>query len=127
MSELYIPPKYSGRNLTTGQFLKGYVPHNKGKKWSEYMDMRKAKRIKRIAIKNLVRNYRIGGWNAKPVVAIKGNNLVGIFPSAADAGRKTGICGRNIISCCSGKRKTAGGYRWFWEKDNGWCNLIQKL
>ena len=70
------------------------------------MDMRKAKRIKRIGEKNLVRNYRIAGWNARPVVAIEGRKIAGIYPSASEAGRKTGI------------------YRWFWESDNTWCNLI---
>ena len=115
MSELYIPPERPERNLVNGRFLKGHTPHNKGKKWADYMDMRKAKRIKRIGVKNLVRNYRISGWNAKPVVAIKDDELVGIYPSASEAGRKAGICGRNIISCCSGKRKHAGGYQWFWE------------
>jgi hypothetical protein len=124
MSELYIPPERPERNLVNGRFLKGHTPHNKGKKWADYMDMRKAKRIKRIGVKNLVRNYRISGWNAKPVVAIKDDELVGIYPSASEAGRKAGICGRNIISCCSGKRKHAGGYQWFWENDNTWCNLI---
>nr|DAN43073.1 MAG TPA: PROTEIN/DNA Complex catalytic motif, Helix-turn-helix DNA [Caudoviricetes sp.] len=124
MSELYIPIERPERNLVNGRFLKGHTPHNKGKKWADYMDMRKAKRIKRIGVKNLVRNYRISGWNAKPVVAIKDDELVGIYPSASEAGRKAGICGRNIISCCSGKRKHAGGYQWFWENDNTWCNLI---
>ena len=56
MSELYIPPKRIYRNPTNGQFLKGLTPHNKGKKWEDYMDMRKAKRIKRIALSNLKHN-----------------------------------------------------------------------
>lgn len=124
MSELYIPVERPTRNPINGRFLKGHTPFNKGKKWSDYMDMRKAKRIKRIGEKNLVRNYRIAGWNARPVVAIEGRKIAGIYPSASEAGRKTGICGRNIISCCSGKRKRAGGYRCFWESDNTWCNLI---
>lgn len=116
MNELYIPPERPTRNLITGKFLKGHIPHNKGKRWADYMDMRKAKRIKRIGVKNLVRNYRISGWNAKPVVAIKDDKLVGIYPSASEAGRKAGICGRNI--------KHAGGYQWFWENDNTWCDLV---
>lgn len=124
MSELYIPIERPTRSLVNGRFLKGHTPHNKGKRWADYMDMRKAKRIKRIGVKNLVRNYRISGWNAKPVVAIKDDELVGIYPSASEAGRKAGICGRNIISCCSGKRKHVGGYQWFWENDNTWCNLV---
>ena len=46
MSELYIPIERPERNLVNGRFLKGHTPHNKGKKWADYMDMRKAKRIK---------------------------------------------------------------------------------
>ena len=37
-----------------------------------------------------------------------------IYQSSGEAERKTGICGRNIRSACSGKYKTAGGYRWKW-------------
>ena len=37
-----------------------------------------------------------------------------IYKSSGEAERKTGICGRNIRSACSGKYKTAGGYRWKW-------------
>ena len=43
-TELYIEPVWKGYNTVTGQFLKGHVPHNKGKKWSEWMDGRKAKK-----------------------------------------------------------------------------------
>lgn len=84
MSELYIPPERPERNLVNGRFLKGHTPHNKGKKWADYMDMRKAKRIKRIGVKNLVRNYRISGWNAKPVVAIKDDEPCGYFQEETD-------------------------------------------
>ena len=35
--ELYIPNKRLNRDPTTGRFNKGSIPHNKGKKASEYM------------------------------------------------------------------------------------------
>lgn len=35
-----------------------------------------------------------------------------IFDCASTAERETGICGRCILKCCSGTRKTAGGYHW---------------
>ena len=124
MSELYIPPKRIYRNPTNGQFLKGLTPHNKGKKWEEWMDMRKAKRIKRIALSNLKHNMNIGGWNARKIVAIKGNELIGVYQSSNDAERKTGICARNIRSCCNYKRNHAGGFKWFFESDNAWCKLV---
>lgn len=125
MSELHIPPKRIYRNPINGQFLKGLTPHNKGKKWEDYMDMRKAKRIKRIAVANLKHNMNIGGWNAKQIVAIKDNKLFAVYASSNDAERKTGVCARNIRSCCNYKRKRAGGYQWFFENDNTWCELIE--
>lgn len=113
MSELYIPPMRPKHNPTNGQFLKGHVPHNKGKKWEEWMDMRKAKRIKRIAVKNLKCRMNIGGWNKKAVYALdEDNNIVGWFESTCDAEKKVGICARNIRSVCNGKRKHAGGFKW---------------
>lgn len=111
--ELFIEPKRKQYNPINGQFLKGHIPHNKGKKWSEWMDMRKAKKIKRIGMMNLHGRKDIGGWNACPIFAIGNDgNTVGWFASSNDAERKTGICARNIISVLNGKRKTAGGYKW---------------
>lgn len=39
-------------------------------------------------------------------------NLVAVFKSREDAGKKTGIRSSSIAACCAGKRKTAGGYVW---------------
>lgn len=125
--ELYIPPQKSTRNAMTGRFMKGHVPFNKGKKWTDYMDMRKAKRVKRIGLKNLrPGNKDIPGWNAKAVVAILDGEIKGIYRSSCDAERKTGICQHGIRLCCSKKRKSAGGYKWFWENDNSWLELIKQ-
>lgn len=113
MSELYLPPERPKYNPINGQFLKGHVPHNKGKKWSDYMDGRKAKRIKRIATKNLRPRMDIGGWNKKSIIAMDDDdNIAGWFASSVDAERKTGIERRNINSACNGKRKHAGGFKW---------------
>ena len=38
--ELYLPPAPPTRSRTTGRFMKGHRPANKGKKWSEYMPKR---------------------------------------------------------------------------------------
>ena len=43
--ELTLSPVWTGINKQTGQFLKGHVPANKGKKWSDYMT--KDERMKR--------------------------------------------------------------------------------
>lgn len=124
--ELYIAIEKFDRNLLTGRYLKGSTPHNKGKKWNDYMDKRKIKRIKRIAIKNLRPRMDIGGWNARKVVAVDAEGNFFLSPSAVKASEKTGICRRNICSCCNGKRKHAGGYRWFFEDSNEWLNLIKQ-
>lgn len=42
--ELLIEQPRPTRNKVTGRFLKGHVPHNKGKKWSEYMGKRAQKK-----------------------------------------------------------------------------------
>ena len=111
--ELYIERERPQRNAVNGRFLKGHVPHNKGKKWNEWMDMRKSKNIKRIGIKNLHGRKDVGGWNKQPVFAInKNGDTVGWFASSLDAERKTGICARNIRNVLEGKRKHAGGYQW---------------
>ena len=41
------------RNLKTGRFIKGMTPHNKGKKWADFMDRRKQKKVLKQALKNL--------------------------------------------------------------------------
>jgi hypothetical protein len=110
-------------NPQTGRFLKNHIPHNKGKKWSEWMDWRKQKRI----LKNLQRkgNPNLAGSNARKVVGVK-NGKFFVFDSGVDAGRKLGIQARNINSCCHKKRKTCGGIMWFFEDDNEWIKLIEK-
>lgn len=42
----------------------------------------------------------------------KNNNLIAKHFSIIDAERNTGIYNPNIIKCCKGERKTAGGYIW---------------
>lgn len=39
-------------------------------------------------------------------------DLLATFPSINEAERQTGIPDGNICFCCSGRRKSAGGYRW---------------
>lgn len=113
------------RNFQTGTFLKGHIPHNKGKKWSEWMDMRKAKKILRIGMKNLKGRSDIGGWNKKPVVAITPDGRWFYFESAANAERITGLIRRNITRCCQGKCKHCGRFRWFYFDSNEWIKLVK--
>ena len=54
-----------------GRFVKGHVPHNKGKKWSEWMDGRKRRKVlKCLELGRIKGNPNIGGWNRKAVVGI---------------------------------------------------------
>lgn len=52
---------------------------------------------------------RLGESHRKPIVCVETGVVYG---SALDAQNLTGINKGNITSCCSGKRKTAGGFCW---------------
>ena len=54
--ELTLPPVWTGINKQNGRFLKGHVPANKGKKWSDYMGKRAMKRAAK-GWKNLDKHY----------------------------------------------------------------------
>lgn len=124
MSELYIPIERPTRNLVNGRFLKGHTPHNKGKKLKFHSRWSKRRCLKNLEKGRSMPHKTSAGMNRKSVVAIKNRQLFAVYPSSNDAGRKTGVCSRNIRSCCSGKRKSAGGYQWFLESDNTWCDLV---
>ena len=97
-----------------GQWAKGHIPFNKGRKWSEWMDGRKQNKVRKCLDHS--GNPKIGGWNRKPIAAVKDGKVV-FFESSKDAQRKTGIEARNIRSVCSKKRKHAGGCQWFYTDD----------
>lgn len=122
--ELVIDRARPQRNLVTGRFLPGHSSFNKGKNWSEWMS-KKSQLHAMKGWKNLKGRRDIGGWNAKAVVMIREDGRWFVFPSASEAGRKTGIQEANIRSVCRKKRKRAGGYRWFFEEDNEWLDLIK--
>ena len=46
------------------------------------------------------------------VIQIFNNKQINTFGSMSEASRATGIHGCDISRCCSGKRKTAGGFVW---------------
>lgn len=62
--------------------------------------------IKHAYINDLNPNHRIVGQYDK------NGNLINVFISTNEAGIITKISQRNIHSCASGKRKTAGNYIW---------------
>ena len=46
------------------------------------------------------------------------NVFIQEFSSCSEAFRATGISNSSIASCCRGKRKSAGNYKWYYEKIN---------
>lgn len=51
----------------------------------------------------------------KPIVQIhKSGLIIGVYDSTLDIERELGINHRSISSCCKGKRKSAGGYKWIY-------------
>lgn len=116
------------RNLQNGRFLKGHIPHNRGKKWAEWMDGRKQQKVRRIGLKNLEGKGRmdLGGWNARKVVALRSDGKPFIFISASEAARVTGLIGRNIIRCCQGKCKHCGKFRWFYWESDEWVKIARE-
>lgn len=115
--ELYLPPKRPERNAK-GQFVKGIIPHNKGRKAIEYMDEETIKRVKQIGLKNLRPNKNFGGQNKKTVIAFNDENrVVGCFSSAEEAARKVGVTSSCIRNVCYGKRKHSAGLVWKYEED----------
>ena len=62
---------------------------------------------------------RAADKRAIPIVAIADDGtVVARFRSGVDAERMTGISRFHISSCLHGKLKTAGGYRWHYDKNS---------
>lgn len=115
-------PKIQRKN---GRFVKGHIPHNKGKKWDEWMDGRKQRKVKKCLIH--IGNSTLPGWNKKQVVGISIDGKACIFESSKDVERKLGIESRNVRGCCEGKRNLAGGLFFMWAENwNGKTELTDK-
>ena len=138
--ELYIPPKWTGRNAKTGRFLKGHTPYNKGKKWSEYLSKRVQKRMAK-GWKNLEK-YRVHPANAgrcrKKVIAVDDNGKWRVFDSITAAAKWAGGPFANVRRCCNenllGTKDKKGkvnddhrfyGLRWYYETDDKWTTKIK--
>ena len=133
------------RNLKTGRFIKGMTPHNKGKKWADFMDVRKQKKVLKQALKNLETARwlghcgKAGGRNKKPIIAVFDNGEWLIFPEGKSAAKWCGGYRCNINRCCRENERTtltkSGkvndnhkylGVRWYFESDDKWTNKIRK-
>lgn len=125
--ELHLEPKKFERNPVNGRFLKGRPSPFKGKKWKDFYSDEKVKgiieKIKSTLKPNSKGVCQCAGHNRKRVVAIKNSSFF-IFDSIKEASIKVGINSANILRCCKGERKTSGGYEWYYEEDNSWCDLI---
>lgn len=59
------------------------------------------------------RTKRVAEKNSQKVIQLDlDDNVLNVFKSMVQAERETGALARNISSCCNGKRKSAGGYKW---------------
>lgn len=59
--------------------------------------------------------YNVEYSQAKAVIGInKVSGLIAEFPSLMEAERQTGIANSNICACLKGRKKSAGGYYWFY-------------
>ena len=114
------------RNLKTGRFLPGHIPHNTGKKWDEWMPKGEQARVLEIGKKNLRVNKALWGWNKKPVVAVNDKGVHAYCESASAAGKKLNLCARNITACCRGKRAKCGGFKWFYYEDDRWIKYAKE-
>ena len=153
--ELTLPPVWDGINKQTGRFLKGHVPANKGKKWSEYMGKRAQKRCAK-GWKNLDlhrnKNGRAdtAGRCRKQVVAVMDDGSWMLFPYIGPAAEWVGGSRENVGRCCRcnqakkvckhdwrpGQAKGASrvntdhkymGIRFYFESDNVWTTKIKAL
>lgn len=142
--ELYIPVKRPDRNVKTGRFMKGSVPHNKGKKWSDYMGKRAMKRCakgwKNISEHRPKHRPDLAGRFCKQVIAVDCEGKWFHFSCSATAAKW--ICGNreNVGRCCRCNqarhvnKKTGAintdhkymGVRFYFEEDNIWTEKIKQ-
>lgn len=147
--ELYIPDEWTGINPQNGQFLKGHIPHNKGKKWDDIMGKRAQKRAAK-GWKNLETHRPktrsdTSGRCRKQVVAVGDDGSWRVFSYIGAAAEWIGGNRENIARCCrlnhSCKRlknshgkmtcrvntdHKCKGVRFYFEKDNVWTIKIKQ-
>lgn len=62
----------------------------------------------------------------KKVAQIKNGEIVKVWESQTEVEKKLGVSQNHISSCCHGKQKTAGGFKWKFAKryDNSFAGMI---
>lgn len=136
--ELYLPPEPLRYNPQNGQFLPGHTPHNKGKKWSEYVGKRAQKRMKKgwanLATHRPTSRPDTSGRCRKQVIAVMDDGTWRHFAFLGSAAEWVGGSRENVGRCCrlnaarhankkTGKINTDhryNGIRFYFEDDTIW-------
>lgn len=140
--ELRLEPVLNGVHAVTGRYLKGHVPANKGRKWSEWMPKRSQKRAA-LGWKNLEKHRpkvrpQTAGRCKKAVVAILDDGRWSVFPYSQPAAVWCGGNRDNVTRCCRlNQRRMADrrtnqvnddhrymGVRFYFESDPCWTQKI---
>ena len=148
--ELRLSPIYTGVNARNGRFMKGHIPANKGKKWSDYMSRSAMKRCakgwKNLDMHRPKERADTAGRCRKQVVAVMDDGKWLVFPYIGAAAEWLGGCNReNVGRCCrmnqskaelhkpwgepTGKVNTDHRYmgvRFYFESDNTWTTKIKR-
>ena len=141
--EMRLPTERLDYNPLNGQFLKGHVPFNKGRKWAEYMPKRSRKRVAK-GWRNLdlyrpkTRPDNCGRCR-KAVIAVMDDGRWVWLPYIGAAGEWINGCRENVRRCCalnqkaeSSKRRKVNtdhkymGVRFYYESDNKWTTKIKQ-
>lgn len=140
--ELRFPNVRRDHNPINGQFLKGHVPFNKGKKWSDYLKKRSMKRCAKGWVN--LRKYQPKtrpdncGRCRKAVIAVMDDGRWVYLPYIGAAGEWIGGSRENVRRCCNENLKAESkqrrknnsdhkykGVRFYFESDNKWTTKIK--
>src|SRR5574344_2611 len=115
--ELYISNTPLPRNPITGRFNKGSKPHNKGKKWSEYMSKRGQKKaLKNLKVGRETKHINGGGHNRKTVVVFENDVQVKSFASIGRCSKYL-QSSASLVSRALQKGKKCKGRKIVFDKD----------
>jgi len=143
---LYIPDaNATGTGRHTTKYQKGCTPHNKGKKWGEFLGKRAQKKCAK-GWGNLTK-YRVQPMTMPDVVAKRSKPVIAVFPDGAwkwyanarHAAESLGGARTHICQVCNNNLTNAPtrykgnntdhahkGVRFYYETDNNWLNKIKQ-
>lgn len=109
----HIDGNKQNNNITNLEWCTGKYNMNEAVRIGLFDNVKKIQHDNAIK-NNLGRNYIYANKVTKKKVRQydKDNNLIGEYDSMSEANRITGIKISSISYCCTGKRKTGGGYIW---------------